>query len=723
MRTLIAILIVLLQMLASLFGKENIVRYDLYIKDTMVNYNGEEKMAIAINGLIPGPILKFTEGDSAVINVHNMMHHESSIHWHGLLLPNEQDGVSYLTTSPILSHSSHQFNFRIRQNGTYWYHSHTMLQEQLGMYGAIIIHKKDEKIENEEVVLLSDWTNENPDNVERMLHNGSDWFAIQKGASQDYYSALKEGYFATKLTNEWKRMKAMDVSDVYYENFLINGMPSLEKKQYKAGDKVKLRIINGSSSTYFWLNFAGSKLSVVANDGKDLEEVEVDRLLVSVSETYDVIVTIPENNKSYQFQAIAEDRTSNTSLWLGDGEKQFAKNYGKLKYFEGMEMMNKMMKFSGELDDMGMEMSLQQMDMNDVMYPELDEIDSSSQEKIEISTLDYSMLKSKEKTNFSNSEFRTLYFELNGNMNRYVWTINNKTVSESDKILIKQGENIRIIIKNNSMMRHPMHLHGHFFRLLNGQGDYSPLKTVLDIMPMEIDTIEFNASENYGDWFFHCHILYHMMSGMGRIFTYENSPANPQIQDPKSALQMIYNDDNRFYLDAELSLESNGSDGELKYANTRWQLQSEWRLGINDKMGYESEVHISRYVDQNQFFSLYSGWDWRYRKENEEDMKNEEKDIFGQKNTRNKRAVACFGLQYTLPMLIVFDTRVDHTGSFRVQLKRDDIPLSSRLRMWTLVNSDMEYSLGWKYIVDKNLLLSTHYDSDMGWGAGISFAY
>lgn len=184
-----------------------------------------------------------------------------------------------------------------------------------------------------------------------------------------------------------------------------------------------------------------------------------------------------------------------------------------------------------------------------------------------------------------------------------------KTISESDKILIKHGENIRIILTNNSMMRHPMHLHGHFFRTLNGQGAYAPLKTVLDIMPMETDTIEFHASEKYGDWYFHCHILYHMMSGMGRIFTYENTPPNPQLRDPKKALRKVYHDDRRFYFGAQIGLESNGSDGEIMYSNTRWMLQNEWRLGLSAEKGFENEFHIGRLMGRNQWFMPYIGFD------------------------------------------------------------------------------------------------------------------
>lgn len=288
-------------------------------------------------------------------------------------------------------------------------------------------------------------------------------------------------------------MLAMDVSDVYYDKVLMNGNPiseikNFDGKQLKAGDKVRLRISNGGASSYFWLTYAGGKITVVANDGNDVEPVEVDRLIIAVSETYDVIITIPAENTAYEFLATTEDRTKSASYYFGNGIKQLKSPQPRLKYFEGMKMMNDMMKMNGELDDMGMSMSLNQMDMNVVMYPEItgeskpkqsvnDPNRYNANALADIVTLNYAMLKSPTKTELpKDAPVRELRFELTGNMNRYVWSLDNKVVSETDKILIKKGENIRIVIYNGSMMRHPMHLHGHDFRLLNGQGENAPLK-------------------------------------------------------------------------------------------------------------------------------------------------------------------------------------------------------------------------------------------------------
>lgn len=759
----------------------HLVRYDLYVRDTMVPKIGSKGMrhAIAINGSIPAPTLYFNEGDTAEIWVHNEMHHETSIHWHGLILPNTEDGVPYLTTAPVKPHGSHRFYFPIKQSGTYWYHSHTMNQEQDGMYGMFIINKREEPAYKQLPIILTDWSDYQGDEIERSLHNQTDWFAIKKGSVQSYSEAISAGHFKTKLLNEWKRMLAMDVSDVYYDRFYINGKASNEQPQYKAGDKIRLRVVNGSSSTYFWLTWAGGKMTVIASDGEDVEPVEVDRLIVGVAETYDVLVTIPDENHSYEFLATPEDRTKSASLWLGSGSKVIAPHLPKLKYFEGMKMMNAMMKMNGDMEPMA-GMTNQVMDMNTVMYPEItggsddqygntvtdstDAMADTQNSETEnphaghdmsamadhgmgsddstdqsgtmqggyvdgkwqdmnsgpngIKTLNYGMLRAPQKTTLPNWPTRTIHFELTGNMNRYVWSMDGKTVSETDVIKIRKGENIRMVITNNTMMRHPMHLHGHYFRVLNENGEYSPLKNVLDIMPMETDTIEFAATES-GDWFFHCHILYHMMAGMGRIFSYENSPVNPQVPDRRYAFKKVFEDDRKFYLKANVGLETNGSDGEITYANTRWIAGTEWRLGLKPEYGYESETYVGRYFGKMQWLLPFVGFDYHYNSRENENERN----LFGQTSNQNNRRTIMGGVRYTLPMLVTAEARVDGLGKFRFQLEREDIPVTSRLRLNLMANTDREYMVGFRYAVGKYWSLSTHYDSDMGLGAGLTITY
>lgn len=747
------------------------VRYDLFVTDTLVNYTGKSRKAIAVNGSLPAPTLVFTVGDTALIYVHNKAAGPTAVHWHGVFLPIRMDGVPHLTQHPVLPGTTHIYKFPVVQDGTYWYHSHFSLQEQIGLYGALIFNKREEPAVPVIPLVLSDWTDLKPEEVNRSLHAGTDWFSIKKKATQSYSEAIKAGKTGVKFTNEWKRMSAMDVSDVYYDRLLMNGAASDSVTGFKAGDQVRLRIVNGGASTYFWLTYSGGKMMVTANDGNDVEPVEVDRLIISPSETYDVVVTVPENRK-YEFLATSEDRTRHASLWLGRGMEMPAAKLPRLQYFEGMKMMNGMMKMNGNMEPMGHAMSLQKMDMNRVMYPELqsretehgnhqmtghsmkqevyrcpmhaevtsdtpgtcpkcgmelvkEEVTHTHEEQTGIITLNYDMLRAKEKTTLPDAPWKELRFELTGNMNRYVWTLDNKTVSESDKILIRKGENVRIILYNNSMMRHPMHLHGHDFRVVNRHGDYAPMKNVIDIMPMETDTLEFAASES-GEWFFHCHILYHMMSGMGRIFSYQNSPPNPEIHDPEKAFRMLKMDDRMFFLAGQASLQSNGSDGLFTFSNTRWQVSQLWHLGYKNAHGYESETTVGRYIGKMQWFMPYAGFDYHYKALNPGEHNifgDEEKNMFGQRSNKNNRKAAVVGFVYTLPWLVAADFRMDSDGKFRFQLGREDIPVTPRFRLNFMVNTDKEYTLGGRYIIGKYWSAGAHYDSDMGPGAGIVFTY
>ena len=431
---------------------------------------------------------------------------------------------------------------------------------------------------------------------------------------------------------------------------------------------------------------------------------------------------------SYELRTTSEDRTGASSLWLGSGMKMPAPKLPRLKYFEGMKMMNDMMNVDGTMKDMGMNMSLQKMDMNMVMYPEITggqgdtdgdgnnnpaKKDASTQPKDaagnaasgnmnhdahnmsmpvggDIVTLNYNMLRAPIKTSLPEGNTRLLHFSLTGNMNRYVWTLDNKTVTEADRIMINRGENLRIILTNNSMMRHPMHLHGHDFRVVNQYGAYAPLKNVIDIMPMETDTIEFAANQD-GNWFFHCHILFHMMAGMGRVFTYNNSPVNPDLPNAEEAYQKFrkHKDQNMKHLMASVGLETNGSDGELMVSTNRFALMTEWRIGLKRHHGLESETMFGRYMGVNQWLFPYVGFDYHNN-----DVENEtEKNLFGQNSNQNNRRTFTAGVQYITPGLFLADARVDGNGKFRFQLSREDIPVTARLKLnmllkkiWPVIN-------------------------------------
>ena len=759
----------------SLYSQK-VVKYDLFVKDTIVDYAGKNKRAIAVNGQIPMPTLTFTEGDIAEITVHNQLKEPTSLHWHGLFLPNKEDGVPMLTQMPIQPNDKHTYSFPIKQNGTHWYHSHSGFQEQIGMYGSFIINKKDDdKNYRDDIdnlpylpIIISEWTNLNPKNIQRMLHFRNDWGAVKKNSVQSYAEAIKEGEFFTKIKNEWKRMNAMDVADIYYDKILLNGLPesdiiSIDNKKLKAGDRIRLRISNAGGSSYFWLRYAGGKITVVASDGNDVEPVEVDRLLIGTAETYDIVITIPENNTAYEFSVTTEDRSQSSSMYFGDGVKKSLEPLPPLKYFAGMKMMNNMMDMKGNIKDLGLSMSLNQIDMRTIMYPEVknpmmhhpvkkskDNNQSHNGHQMDMNsdnsphdahqmnlksdnnmqhqmnkqnsdpiTLNYAMLKSPIDTRLSeNAPINEIELVLTGNMGRYVWSIDNKTLTESDKIKVNKGEILRIKIHNNSMMRHPMHLHGYDFRVINPNGDKSPLKNTLDIMPNETDVIEFEANEE-GDWFFHCHILYHMVAGMGRVVEVGDYD-NPLIKDKKAAYKKLQRMNDPFYFSIQNDFATNGNDGLLQLEKTRWAFNTEWRLGYNDKNGYEVDARFGRYIGRMQWFMPFIGYSYSYRNDG---RNNTDKNIFGQKNLKDSRNQFSLGFMYTLPLLINFEAEIYTNANVRLKLTRRDIPISRHLRAGFMVDSDLEYFGELSYYINKNISPKIHYDSDMGFGIGINILY
>ncbi len=297
-----------------------VVEYDLTLSQQDVNITGSSVPAMTVNGTIPGPTLRFKEGDRARIHVHNKMDVESSIHWHGLLVPPGMDGVPFISFPPIAPGTTFTHEFPIRQSGTYWYHSHTSLQEQSGVYGSIVIESKSNNIkaDRDYVVLLSDWTDVDPHAVNRTLKRGSEWYAIQKGSGQSILGAMRLGMLGDYFNRELQRMPAMDIADVAYDRFLANGNPEITLHA-KPGETVRLRIIDGSATTYFHLEYGGGPMTIIAADGIDVEPVKENRFLIGVAETYDVLVQAPESG-AYEFRATAHDGSGHASVWIGSGK-------------------------------------------------------------------------------------------------------------------------------------------------------------------------------------------------------------------------------------------------------------------------------------------------------------------------------------------------------------------------------------------------------------------
>jgi CopA family copper-resistance protein len=697
------------------------VEYDLYVTDTMVNFTGKHRHAIAINGQIPAPILEFTEGDTAIIRVHNMMKMETSIHWHGILLPNKEDGVPYLTTSPVEAGKTYTFTFPLIQSGTYWYHSHTMLQEQSGLYGSIVIHPAQPEPQLKEyVLLLSDWTDENPHQVLRYLKRGGEWYAIKKGALQSYGEAIAAGAFKDKLKQEWQRMPAMDVSDVYYNKFLLNGQETNEFKDAKPGEIIRLRIINGSAATYFNLQYANSYMRIIAADGINVTPVNVNKLEIAIAETYDVLITVPETGTA-ELRATSWDVMGYSSAFFGNGPNIKAPDIPRLNYFKMMQQMGSM---NMKTMDMG---KMQGMDMKNMSMPadtiakkkemsmqhmegmKMDDM-AGMDMKMEIpGEFNYNMLRALHPTTLDSSLVpREIKLALTGNMLRYVWSFNFKTLSTADKILIRKGERVRFVLTNNTMMRHPLHLHGHFFRFINTQGEYSPMKHTFDIKPMETVTIEFEANEEQ-DWFFHCHILYHMMAGMARIVSYEGSEQN---EFAKTGYKKLKKEDNAFYPWYDLSVHSQGAWLSGNISNNKMALEFEGR--VSWKGDYETETHLLRYLDKKQYLAFYIGYDYR---------KNKTLPLANKPNSKDNRRVFDAGFYYLLPMLIRSEWRIDHTGRLRLQLERRDLPLSNNFFFDFRINTDKEYNVAARYMIAKSFSISTNYDSDYKWGIGLTWHY
>ena len=670
-------------------GFAAIVEYELNISYKTLNVTGKDVKAMSLNDSIPGPTLRFREGDTARIRLKNSMDVPTSVHWHGILLPYRQDGVPYVTNPPIKPGETQQFEFPIKQAGTYWFHSHTGLQEQRGVYGSIVITPKDgERVpsDQDKVIVLSDWTNENPDEILRTLKSGSDYYSFKKGSLQSLVGAVKDGALTDVFKRSLMRMPPMDVSDVAYDAFLANG-----KKEStipaKPGEKVRLRFINSATATYFHLQFAGGPVQIVSADGIDVEPVNVDRFLMAIAETYDLIVTVPENG-SYEFRATAQDGSSHSSIFIGSGKRILAPSVPKPNLYKmKMSMGNSGMKMKGMSSKMKMPMGMDKKMGIDSMTAD-NERPLSPYKKLR--SVGNSSLPKKNPT-------REVVLTLTGDMERYIWSINGEILSADNMIRIRHGENVRFVLINKTMMHHPMHLHGHFFRVINGQGDYSPLKHTVDVPPLATQIIEFEANE-YNDWFFHCHILYHAKSGMARVVSYEDKELDVDL---KKIRHRLYKDSWNPTIIG--TAQSHMTDGVAVLSNSKNILSATWQVGWQngDKTEQDVELAYDRYF--NRFLN-----------------------VFGGINLTNDYERGILGIRYLLPFNIDSTFRFDSEGEFRVELSQG-LQLTSRFEVFGDVEYDTEskeeWLLGGKYIFSKNMALTGQYHSDFGAGAGLEFRY
>lgn len=574
----------------ALLGELSGTEFELYIGETPVNITGSPRTALTINGTMPGPILRWREGDTVTLRVKNRLQEDTSIHWHGIILPANMDGVPGLSFHGIAPDGMYEYRFTLNQNGTYWYHSHSGLQEQLGVYGAIIIDAKQPEpfqYDREHVLMLTDWTDEQPARVLAKLKKQSDYYNFHQRTVGDFINAVSDkGWNATVADRVmWAEMNMSptDLADVsgYTYSYLLNGQAPDGNWTglFKPGEKLRLRLINGSAMSYFDVRIPGLKMTVVAADGQYVKPVIVDELRIAVAETYDVIVE-PSGAEAYTIFAQSMDRSG------------YAR--GTLAVREGLSAAVPALDPRPELlmSDMGMDHgSMGGMDhgamagMDDVGMAAMDHSKMPGMDQKPMAGMDHSTMAGMDHSNMTamddrkmpsmtggmsamqthpaseydnplvdmltmqptaklddpgiglrnngrrvltyadlHSTFpdpdgrtpsRTIELHLTGHMERFAWSMNGIKFSDAAPVLLKYGERVRITLVNDTMMTHPIHLHGMWSDLEDEQGNFMVRKHTIDMPPGSKRSYRVTA-DALGRWAYHCHLLLHMEMGMFR---------------------------------------------------------------------------------------------------------------------------------------------------------------------------------------------------------------
>jgi FtsP/CotA-like multicopper oxidase with cupredoxin domain len=488
--------ILLLSTIPTAFAANRVI--DLTVAPQTVNYTGETRQAIAVNQQIPGPILHFKQGDQVTINVYNHLQQGTTIHWHGIMVPWQMDGVEGVSQQAIPPNGVFHYQFTLYQAGTYWYHAHAGLQEQEGLYGAFIIDPPNPSpytYNEDKVIVLSDWSNTPAQQIYNHLKQGTG----------------KEGAAKSEMQMP---MGTEDTSDVAYDAYLLNGQPSQHpwSSLVKVGDTVRLRFIGAAASTIYRVSVSDSNLQIVHVQGNDVKPYSVADFSIAPGETYDVLIKIKKNTP-YVIYAQPLGQPGMAVGVLRTNPQQ------KMDHQLIMSSTEKMAQRSAAADknlsmSAAMSMSAKPSRIGDTLVPP-----NASQPNLTSGTK-YQALTAAVKTNDPDKPiYRVIPMELSGNMDGYQWLINGLPEQKAKPILIQPGKRYRLIFTNDSMMPHPMHIHGHWFILRNGHGSYDPLLHTIDVPPGAIVVADVDADAS-GQWYFHCHNLYHMEAGMARIFRY-----------------------------------------------------------------------------------------------------------------------------------------------------------------------------------------------------------
>jgi CopA family copper-resistance protein len=543
----------------------------LSIGQSHYSTGGRSGHAVTVNGSVPGPLVRLREGQNVRLHVTNTLDEDSSIHWHGLLLPFQFDGVPGVSFPGIKPGQTFVYEFPIRQNGTYWWHSHSGLQEQMGHYGPLVIDaaEPDPRYDRDYIVLLSEFSPLHPHSIMRRLKVSEGYFNYQMQSAAD-------GDMSGEVRRMWSgmRMNPRDISDVTGATYtyLINGHGPADSLEYlfKPGERVRLRIINGSAMSFFNIRIPGVPMTVIQADGQDVRDVEVDELQIGTAETYDVIVTPPTGAHALVAEAMDRSGMGVAMLTSQPGAAALVPalrepvtltmadmGMGSMGTGSMAGMDHSTMDEGGAIDHAAMGHSMAPTQPQAAM-PDMDHSsggmshsmrDSSNLppdvkvgagvdmiapmpvdrmnypglglDKVDHRTLRYTDLRAKNADHSVKSPTRQMQIHLTGNMERYMWSFDGKkfTAVADDPIRFAYNERVRVKLINDTMMAHPIHLHGHFFELVNGAGHgQQPRKHTVIVQPGSTATFDLTADEP-GDWAFHCHLLYHMHSGMFQVVT------------------------------------------------------------------------------------------------------------------------------------------------------------------------------------------------------------
>ncbi|MEO9331722.1 copper resistance system multicopper oxidase [Pseudomonas guguanensis] len=562
-------------------GQPNVLSgndFDLFIGETPVNITGAARTAMTINGSLPGPILRWREGETVTLRVRNRLKEDTSIHWHGIILPANMDGVPGLSFHGIAPDGMYEYKFKVNQNGTYWYHSHSGLQEQVGVYGALVIDAKEPEpfsYDRDYVVLLSDWTDENPARVLAKLKKQSDYYNYHKRTVGDFINDVSEMGWSAAVADRkmWAEMKMSptDLADVsgYTYTYLMNGQAPDGNWTgiFKPGEKIRLRFINASAMTYFDVRIPGLKMTVVAADGLHVKPVSVDEFRIAVAETYDVIIE-PDSEQAYTVFAQSMDRTGyargtlavqeglsapvpspdprpliamgdmgmdHGSMGGMDHGNMAGMDHGSMAGMDHGSMQGGMagmdhsqmagMDHSGMAGMAGMAGAMQAHPASETNNPLVDMQTMTPTHKLDDPgiglrdngrrVLTYSDLRSTFLDPDGREPSRTIELHLTGHMEKFSWSFDGIKFSDAEPLRLKYGERVRITLVNDTMMTHPIHLHGMWSDLEDANGNFLVRKHTIDMPPGSKRSYRVTA-DALGRWAYHCHLLLHMEMGMFR---------------------------------------------------------------------------------------------------------------------------------------------------------------------------------------------------------------